>query len=179
MVESGAPDRFGCGDEELAVACASHSGEPGHVETVTGMLARAGLGPDALRCGAHWPLNQAAAQAYGVGYAPNGWDHLTKHLRGKGFSPEELQTAGLVGLFAFAGNAWSQTTGSTSGSTAAGAAAADCSVARISQTAAMPGAATPTTSQTATPAPVPPTPPATRHLLVLPSCLIVWAAPGR
>jgi L-asparaginase II len=63
LVESGAPDRFGFGDEELAVACASHSGEPGHIETVTGMLARAGLGTDALQCGAHWPLNQPAAQA--------------------------------------------------------------------------------------------------------------------
>jgi L-asparaginase II len=30
-VESGAADRFGFGDEELALACASHSGEPGHV----------------------------------------------------------------------------------------------------------------------------------------------------
>jgi L-asparaginase II len=63
LVETGAADRFGLGDEELAVACASHSGEPGHVETVTGMLARAGLDADALRCGAHWPLYQPAAQA--------------------------------------------------------------------------------------------------------------------
>ena len=41
-------------------------------------------------------FDQAAAQAFGVGYAPNGWDHLLKHLRGKGFSAEELLTAGLV-----------------------------------------------------------------------------------
>ena len=34
LVESGAADRFGFGAEELALACASHGGEPGHVATV-------------------------------------------------------------------------------------------------------------------------------------------------
>jgi L-asparaginase II len=63
LVESGAADRFGLGEEELAVACASHGGEPGHVATVTRMLARAGLSPDALECGAHWPIHQPSAQA--------------------------------------------------------------------------------------------------------------------
>jgi DNA primase len=41
-------------------------------------------------------FDQAAAEAYGVGYAPQGWDHLVKHLRAKGFSQEELLTAGLA-----------------------------------------------------------------------------------
>jgi L-asparaginase II len=63
LVESGAADRFGLTDEELAVACASHGGEPGHVAAVTRMLARAGLSPDALECGAHWPIHQPSAQA--------------------------------------------------------------------------------------------------------------------
>jgi L-asparaginase II len=63
LIESGAADRFGLGGEELALACASHSGEQGHVETATRMLQRAGLDPSALRCGAHWPINQAAGQA--------------------------------------------------------------------------------------------------------------------
>jgi L-asparaginase II len=63
MVESGAADRFGFGAEELAVACASHSGEEGHVATVTRMLARAGLDPSALKCGVHWPIYQPAVQA--------------------------------------------------------------------------------------------------------------------
>lgn len=40
-------------------------------------------------------FDQAAAQAYGVGYAPQGWDALTTHLRGRGFRPEELVTGGL------------------------------------------------------------------------------------
>jgi L-asparaginase II len=63
LVESGAAERFGLGDEELAVACASHGGEPGHVATVVRMLARAGLTPEALECGAHWPIHQPSAQA--------------------------------------------------------------------------------------------------------------------
>jgi L-asparaginase II len=60
LVETGAADAFGFGDEELALACASHSGEPGHVAGVTGMLAKAGLDAAALRCGAHWPIAQPA-----------------------------------------------------------------------------------------------------------------------
>jgi len=63
LVESGAADRFGFGDEELALACASHSGEPDHVAVVARMLAAAGLDPSALRCGTHWPMSQSAAYA--------------------------------------------------------------------------------------------------------------------
>src|SRR5262245_18784768 len=40
LVESGAADRYGYGPEELALACASHSGEPGHVAVVQRMLSR-------------------------------------------------------------------------------------------------------------------------------------------
>src|SRR5579862_6811451 len=63
LVCSGAADRYGLGDEELALACASHSGEPAHVEGVARMLAKAGLDPSALACGAHWPVAQSAAFA--------------------------------------------------------------------------------------------------------------------
>jgi L-asparaginase II len=63
LVESGGADRFGFGDEELALACASHGGEPGHVATVERMLAAAGLDAAALACGAHWPLHQPSARA--------------------------------------------------------------------------------------------------------------------
>ncbi|HEY8280925.1 MAG TPA: DNA primase [Leifsonia sp.] len=41
-------------------------------------------------------FDAAAAARFGVGFAPKSWDELTKHLRGKGFSDEELATAGLV-----------------------------------------------------------------------------------
>jgi L-asparaginase II len=63
LVESGAADRFGLRDEELALACASHSGEPGHIAVVERMLAAAGLDASALRCGTHWPMSQSAAYA--------------------------------------------------------------------------------------------------------------------
>ena len=33
---------------------------------------------------------------FGIGYAPDSWDSLVKHLRGKGYSDEELKDAGLV-----------------------------------------------------------------------------------
>ncbi|MFC8915656.1 DNA primase [Streptomyces sp. NPDC057116] len=40
-------------------------------------------------------FDQAAAQHFGVGYSPAGWDHLTRYLRGKGFSDKELILSGL------------------------------------------------------------------------------------
>ena len=63
LVESGAADRYGFGDEELALACASHGGEPAHVEVAQRMLARAGLDVGALECGTHWPTHQPSTQA--------------------------------------------------------------------------------------------------------------------
>jgi DNA primase len=41
-------------------------------------------------------FDAAAAAHFGVGYAPKSWDELTKHLRAKGYTPEELSAAGLV-----------------------------------------------------------------------------------
>jgi len=41
-------------------------------------------------------FDREAADRFGVGYAPQGWDSLTKHLRTKGFEDKELLTAGLV-----------------------------------------------------------------------------------
>ncbi len=58
FVESGAADAYGFGNEELAMACASHSGEPEHVARAAAMLAKAGLSCDDLECGAHWPSDQ-------------------------------------------------------------------------------------------------------------------------
>jgi len=63
LVETGAADRFGFGDDELAVASASHAGEPAHVALVEHMLARAGLDAAALVCGAHPPIHAPSAQA--------------------------------------------------------------------------------------------------------------------
>ena len=41
-------------------------------------------------------FDSAAAAHFGVGYAPSGWEHLVKHLRGRGFTDDELATAGLA-----------------------------------------------------------------------------------
>ena len=63
LIESWAAERYGFGDEEIALACASHGGEPAHVEVASRMLAHVGLDATALECGAHWPNYQPAAQA--------------------------------------------------------------------------------------------------------------------
>lgn len=67
LIESGAAEKYGFGDEELALACASHGGEPRHVEVATRMLARAGLDASALECGAHWPSHSTSTQALARG----------------------------------------------------------------------------------------------------------------
>ncbi|MGW2030127.1 DNA primase [Streptomyces spinosus] len=41
-------------------------------------------------------FDQAAAVHFGVGYSPQGWDHLTRYLRGKGFTDKELVLSGLA-----------------------------------------------------------------------------------
>lgn len=61
LVESGAADKYGLSEVELALACASHSGEPGHVEKVKAWLAKIGLSSDSLECGPHYPYYEPAA----------------------------------------------------------------------------------------------------------------------
>jgi L-asparaginase II len=63
LVESGAAERYGFGDDELAVACGSHGGQPAHVAVVERMLARTGLDAAALECGAHRPSHHPSADA--------------------------------------------------------------------------------------------------------------------
>jgi L-asparaginase II len=63
LVSSGAAARFRLTDQELAVACASHNGEPIHTETVAGMLSKIGLDPSALKCGTHEPFSAEVARA--------------------------------------------------------------------------------------------------------------------
>ena len=55
LVESGAADHFGLTDMHLSLACASHNGEPRHVEAVRAWLDRIGLGEGDLECGVHAP----------------------------------------------------------------------------------------------------------------------------
>lgn len=63
LVAAGAAERFGFGDDELALACASHNGEPVHVRTAQAMLAKAGLDADVLECGVHWPYHEGTHRA--------------------------------------------------------------------------------------------------------------------
>lgn len=62
LVAGGAAEAFGLTDEELALACASHNGEPAHARTAAAMLAKAGLDADALECGSHWPMFDVAGR---------------------------------------------------------------------------------------------------------------------
>lgn len=62
-VREGVLERFGFGERELAVMCASHNGEPGHVELVASMLERIGARESDLACGAHPPSYEPAAAA--------------------------------------------------------------------------------------------------------------------
>lgn len=57
LITSGAAERFDFTDQEIAIACGSHSGEAIHVETVQGMLSKIGLDESALRCGVHEPFS--------------------------------------------------------------------------------------------------------------------------
>ncbi|MFW7415716.1 DNA primase [Demequina sp. SO4-18] len=41
-------------------------------------------------------FDREAAEMFGVGYAPQGWSHLGEHLRGKGFTEEELRATGMM-----------------------------------------------------------------------------------
>ncbi len=72
LVETGAADRLGLSDAELALACASHSGLPVHVGTAASMLRKAGQEPGCLECGTHWPIDRdAAADLAASGAAPS------------------------------------------------------------------------------------------------------------
>lgn len=63
LVESGAADRLGLSDKEIALSCASHSGGEDHVATARAMLAKAGFDERVLECGVHWPLGEEEARA--------------------------------------------------------------------------------------------------------------------
>ncbi len=72
LVASGAADRLGLSDAELAIACASHNGEALHTQTAASLLAKAGLDVAALECGTHWPYLDSASRALAArGLEPN------------------------------------------------------------------------------------------------------------
>ena len=62
FLSSGGFDTLDWGSEELALACASHSGEPEHVAVAARMLAAIGLEEGDLACGPHEPLSARGAR---------------------------------------------------------------------------------------------------------------------
>ena len=72
FVASGHFDAVGWGDAELALACASHGGEPEHVTLASAMLRSIGLEEGNLACGAHEPLTARGAHLLREqGHAPS------------------------------------------------------------------------------------------------------------
>jgi len=62
LVADGAADRYGFDSRDLALACASHSSEPVHLEVAEGMLRKLGLPESALACGPHPPISPSVAE---------------------------------------------------------------------------------------------------------------------
>lgn len=60
LVLSGAADDLGFTDEEIAIVCASHSGEERHLAAVRSVLEKAGLSEDQLQSGTHPPFHAPA-----------------------------------------------------------------------------------------------------------------------
>jgi len=69
LLQDGAAEHFAFSDEELALACASHSSEPCHLEVVSRLMARLGFSDEDLSCGVHTPLSPAVALAVARGEA--------------------------------------------------------------------------------------------------------------
>lgn len=62
FLSSGGFDALGWGDEQLAVSCASHGGEPEHVAIIERMLHDIGMEEGDLACGPHDPSSQRGAK---------------------------------------------------------------------------------------------------------------------
>jgi L-asparaginase II len=72
LVEEGVVGSLAITEVELALCCASHSGEPHHVRAAAGLLERVGLDEHALACGAHAPFHAPSAEALrALGQAPS------------------------------------------------------------------------------------------------------------
>ncbi len=63
LVASGAADKYGFSDDEIALACGSHVGSPLHVATAQSILKKIDSSCDQLECGVHWPLDSGESRA--------------------------------------------------------------------------------------------------------------------
>jgi DNA primase len=87
---TGGPDRTQVGQRARLVA-ANHAAAEFYAEQLKSPEA----GP-ARQFLADRGFDRQVALDYGCGFAPSGWDALTRHLRGKGYTQQELVTAGLA-----------------------------------------------------------------------------------
>jgi len=67
LLVGGGAERFSLTPSDIALMCASHSGNPEHTARAADLLERVGLDESALRCGSHPPMNVAAADALKAG----------------------------------------------------------------------------------------------------------------
>lgn len=74
ILESGAVDKYELTEREVAILCASHSGESFHIEAVRSILGKAELSEEYLQCGSHYPISSYAAE----------------ELKKKGLEPENI-----------------------------------------------------------------------------------------
>ncbi|RYF16933.1 MAG: asparaginase [Comamonadaceae bacterium] len=79
FVQAGGVQHFGLTPANLAMLCASHSGEPMHVEQVEQILAKAGVGYQRLQCGCHVPM----FVELGIAPAPASYDERHHNCSGK------------------------------------------------------------------------------------------------
>jgi L-asparaginase II len=61
VIESGAAAHYGFTDEEIALCCSSHDGQPEHVRVARSILSKIALDETCFECGAHYPTSRAAA----------------------------------------------------------------------------------------------------------------------
>jgi L-asparaginase II len=63
VLATGADDRFGWTDEEVAVVCASHAAEDKQIAVVRSILSKAGMTENDLQCGPHPPADNSTRDA--------------------------------------------------------------------------------------------------------------------
>ncbi|MCF6321465.1 MAG: asparaginase [Rhizobiaceae bacterium] len=66
MIECGAGKAFNLSPAQIALTCASHLGEPVHVEGVLSILKKADIDEKHLDCGWHWPSDKKSASQLAV-----------------------------------------------------------------------------------------------------------------
>lgn len=79
FVQGGGVAHFGLAPAHLALLCASHNGEPMHVQAVEQILEKAGVGYERLQCGCHVPM----FAELGVAPAPASYDERHHNCSGK------------------------------------------------------------------------------------------------